>query len=211
MCLFQKLLATVTKRFWHSRIVREASAKPRDIAVKHKSQDLFICLERKVPWNNYDCVAPDTQTFTPTSTSQSGTLTSSGKVLIHHASSFAHAVLPFFGGICMCNPPHAGWKAAGSIVPTACRLSAANSLSSLPCHHPARRQMPGYSSGQHTALTSTSAVPCCLLLCHSSSTAVQPNNTQPAVFSPLLLKSSPICVTLLLPRPPSFPRTQKLD
>lgn len=66
---------------------------------------------------------PHTQPFTAPSSSQSGMLTSSGKVLIQHAKSSGHAWFPFFDGIYMCNPfpsfgsETAGWKAAGSIIP----------------------------------------------------------------------------------------------
>lgn len=144
MSLFQKLVAT--RRFWHSRIDKEATAKPREAAVRHRSQHLLIL---NVPGNNYDCLAPYTQTFTPASTSQNYMLTNSGKVRIQHPKSFTHAVLPFFDGICMCNPfppigsKTAGWKAASSIIPI--RPPAGSSRqpilpSFLPCHLLALRQ-----------------------------------------------------------------------
>lgn len=34
--LFQKLVATVTKRVWHNGIVKEATTEPREVPVKHK-------------------------------------------------------------------------------------------------------------------------------------------------------------------------------
>lgn len=42
--LFQNLVATVTRRFWHKEIIKEATAEPREIAVKHKLRAFyFMC------------------------------------------------------------------------------------------------------------------------------------------------------------------------
>lgn len=40
--LFQNLVATVTRRFWHKEIVKEATAEPREIAVKHKLRAFYF-------------------------------------------------------------------------------------------------------------------------------------------------------------------------
>lgn len=42
MSLFQKLVATATRRFWHKEIVKEATAEPREIAVKHKLRAFYF-------------------------------------------------------------------------------------------------------------------------------------------------------------------------
>lgn len=153
-------------------------------------------------------MAPHTQTFTAPSTSQSGMLINSGKLLIQHAKSSGHALLPFFDGIYMCNlflsfgSETAGWKAAGSIIPIhppavssrqpilpSLATSWLSDRSSWNC---------GTVCGQHIVLTGTWAVPRCCYSCQPSSTAAQ-LSTQSSVF-PLLLPKSLIHVTLLFPQ-----------
>lgn len=135
-----------------------------------------------MPWNN-DCMFPHTQPFTAPSSSQSGMLTSSGKVLIQHAKSSGHAWFPFFDGIYMCNPfpsfgsETAGWKAAGSIIPIHPPAVSSRQLilPSLPSSQTEARE----NVAQCVGSTLFWLV---LGLCHAAATAVslpppQPNST----------------------------------
>lgn len=123
MSLFQKHVSfSETSSHCHKKSLAQGDSqgshcRAKEAAVIHKELSI-LC----VPGNN-DCMAHHTQPFTAPSSSQSGTLTSSGKVLMQHAKSSGHALLPVFDGIYMCNPfpsfgsEAAGWKAAGSIIP----------------------------------------------------------------------------------------------
>lgn len=198
---FQKLVATVTRRVWHKEIVKEATAEPREAAVIHKELSI-LC----TPGNN-DCTAPHSQPFTAPSSSQSGTLTSSGKVLIQHAKSSGHALLPFFDGIYMCKPfpsfgsEAAGWKAAGSIIPIHPPAVSSRQpiLPSLATSWLSDRSSSscGTVCGQHIVLTGTWAVPRC---CHSCQLPPPQPNSTPGI-SLLLPPKSLSHVTL----PPSCP------
>lgn len=189
---FQKLVATVTRRVWHKEIVKEATAEPREAAVIHKELSI-LC----VPGNN-DCMAHHTQPFTAPSSSQSGTLTSSGKVLMQHAKSSGHALLPVFDGIYMCNPfpsfgsEAAGWKAAGSIIPI--HPPAVSSRQPiLPSLAP-----PGSQTGAHQAVAQCVGSTLFWLVpgpCHAAATPVSslhhsPTQHQASAFFSCLLRAS---------------------